>query len=76
MRKQVSMSKQRAEKIEFEEKLIELVKTKPAIWKKSHPDHGNCIAVGNAWTYVYDQICPSSFAEDGKNWFILSSETF
>ncbi|CAG7824012.1 unnamed protein product, partial [Allacma fusca] len=56
------MSRQSVQKNEFEEKLIEYVKQKPAIFKKSDPNHANAIFVSNCWEWVYDQIQPTKFA--------------
>ncbi|CAG7722391.1 unnamed protein product [Allacma fusca] len=46
--------------------MIELVKLKSPIYKKSDPQHGNSIVIGNCWDWIYDQIQPTKFAKDAS----------
>jgi hypothetical protein len=49
-------SKMRKAKNIVEEKIIEAVKLRPVIYKKSDPGHCNSTIVENVWRFVFDQI--------------------
>ncbi|CAG7825736.1 unnamed protein product [Allacma fusca] len=72
------MSRPSVQKNEFEETLIELVKQKPAIYKKSDQNHSNVIIVGNCWEWVYHQLKPSKFVTDAsgckEHWKRISNQ--
>jgi Alcohol dehydrogenase transcription factor Myb/SANT-like len=62
----VNSGSNKAAKEAFEQKMIELVKNRPQIFKSSHKDHKNSVVVGNCWTWVLEQLGGNSFVNTGK----------